>query len=283
MHAYFFANYRLLADEGIANHESIKRQLTEFETPMPYTHTFTLRLGDADELEEKRAWALGYPVAYRVGSATLHDTDDGWAFVSRQRWGGPRNVVLCSRDWGDIVAWLTDSIYDKYSIIHACNMGMAMRDGLLLHAALVEKDGFGVVFLGTYGRGKSTQAKLWEKCLGADIICDDMCIMRKIDGKWLGFGMPWDSPDTLTRQTSVPVRTLVKLEQAEENSISPMTPVQALSVMLQQVRIPVWDNTAVDGAVPLMGQLVRDLPMIRLRCLPDEAAARLTYDTIRKE
>lgn len=88
MHAYFFANYRLLTDEGIANHESIKRQLAEFETPMPYTHTFTLRLGDTDELEEKRAWALGYPVAYRVGSATLHDMDDGWAFVSRQRWGG---------------------------------------------------------------------------------------------------------------------------------------------------------------------------------------------------
>ena len=57
MHEYFFANYRLLADDGIANHESTQR-LAEFAAPMPYTHTFTLRLGDANALEERRDWAL---------------------------------------------------------------------------------------------------------------------------------------------------------------------------------------------------------------------------------
>ena len=73
---------------------------------MPYTHTFTLRLGDAEELEEKRTWALGCPVAYETDCFTIHDTDDGWAFVStpcgRACLGeGARNVVLCSRDYGN--------------------------------------------------------------------------------------------------------------------------------------------------------------------------------------
>jgi hypothetical protein len=67
-----------------------------------------------------------------------------------------------------------------------------------------------------------------------------------------------------------------------ENSISPMSPVQAISAILQQVIEPYWDDAAMDGATALMGALVREVPMFRLRCLPDEAAARLTYETICK-
>ena len=159
---------------------------------------------------------------------------------------------------------------------------MVMRDGLPLHASMVEKDGFGVIFLGPSGMGKSTQAKLWEQYLGADFIIGDRPGLRKIDGKWIGFGMPWDGKDAIHRQTSVPVRALVWLSQAKENRIAPMDPVQAMSVMLKQAMMPVWDDRAMDGATALMGALSRELPMFHLRCLPDEAAARLTYETIYK-
>ena len=73
------------------------------------------------------------------------------------------------------------------------------------------------------------------------------------------------------------------LEQAKENHIELMTPAQAMSVMLQQAMMPVWDDKAMDGAVALMGALVQELPMYHLSCLPDEAAVRLTYETIHKE
>ena len=64
-----------------------------------------------------------------------------------------------------------------------CEAGMVTRDGLALHASLVEKDGFGVVFLGPSGMGKSTQAKLWKKYLDADFLIGDRPGMRKINGK----------------------------------------------------------------------------------------------------
>lgn len=94
--------------------------------------------------------------------------------------------------------------------------------------------------------------------------------------------MPWDGKDAIYRQNSVPVRALVWLEQAKENRITPMNPVQVMSVMLKQAMMPVWDDMAMDGATALMGALAQELPMVHLRCLPDEAAARLTYDTICK-
>ncbi len=302
MHEYYFANYRLLTDDGIANHKSTKR-LDFFSAPMPYTHTFTLCLGDAGALEVKRTWALSCPVAYETEHFTIHDTGDGWAFVNTladelRLAEGARNVVLCSRDYGEMAVYVTDRVFDierkghvwhlqpslplSSSIRAACEAGMVMRDGLPLHASLVEKDGFGVIFLGPSGMGKSTQAKLWEQYLGADFIIGDRPGLRKIDGKWIGFGMPWDGKDAIHRQTSVPVRALVWLSQAKENRISPMDPVQAMSVMLKQAMMPVWDDRAMDGATAMMGALARDVPMYHLQCLPDEAAVRLTYDTICK-
>ena len=300
MQEYFFANYRLLVDDEISEHESMKR-LAYFVSPMPYTHTFTMRYGDAGALEEKRTWALSCPVAYETEYFTIHDMGDGWAFVNTladelRLAEGARNVVLASRDYGELTVWVTERFFDiernghvlhtrpsvplSSSIRAACEAGMVMRNGLPLHASLVEKDGFGVVFLGPSGMGKSTQAKLWEKYLGADFLIGDRPELRKIDGKWLGFGMPWDGKDAIYRQTSAPVRALVWLSQAKENRISPMDPVQAMSVMLKQAMMPVWDDRAMDGASAMMGALAREIPMYHLRCLPDEAAARLTYETI---
>ena len=302
MHEYFFANYRLLTDDGIANHESTKR-LAGFAAPMPYTHTFTLCLGDVSELEERRAWALGCPTAFETEFFTIHDTGEGWAFVNtladeRRLAEGARNVLLCSRDYSDMTVYVTDRTFNvewgghqvrlhasipmSGSIRTACEAGMVTRGGLPLHASLVEKNGFGVAFLGPSGTGKSTQARLWERYLGADFIIGDRPVLRKLGGHWYGFGMPWDGKDGIFRQHSVPVRALVWLEQAKENRIAPMDHVQAMTVMLKQAMLPVWDDAAMDGAAALMGAVARELPMYHLRCLPDEAAARLTYETICK-
>ena len=301
MHEYYFAGYRLLTDDGIANHESMKR-LADFAAPMPYTHTFTLRLGDAGEMDEVRAWALGCPMAYETEYFTIHDTGEGWAFVNtlpdkRRLAEDARNVVLCSRDYSDLTAFETDRFFIERNghrlhlqpyvplsgpIRTACEAGMVLRSGLPLHASLVEKDGFGVIFLGPSGTGKSTQARLWEQYLGADFLIGDRPGLRRIDGKWIGFGMPWDGKDAIYRQDSVPIRALVWLEQAEENRIEPMSPIQAMQVMLKQAMMPVWDDEAMDGAAALMGALAREIPMYHLRCLPNEAAARLTCETICK-
>ena len=298
MKEFYFANYRLLTDEAIAAHESAA-QLKSFIPSMPYTHSFTLRLGAAEKLDETYAWARSCPPAFETESFTIHDTGEGWAFVSTPDAdaGDLHWVVLCSRDYGELTVYVTGKpVYiapiDRYiriplpfssAIRAACEAGMALRSGLPLHASLVEKDGFGVIFLGPSGMGKSTQAKLWERYLGADFLIGDRPGLRRIDGRWYGFGMPWDGKDNIYRPDSVPVRALIWLEQAKENRIAPLNATQAMQVMLQQAMMPVWDDAAMDGTAALMASLARELPFYHLQCLPDEAAARLTYETIRKD
>jgi serine kinase of HPr protein (carbohydrate metabolism regulator) len=164
----------------------------------------------------------------------------------------------------------------------ACEAGMTMRDGVPLHAALVEKDGYGVVFLGPSGMGKSTQAKLWVEHQGADFIIGDRPGLRRIDGQWIGYGMPWDGKDSIMQQKQAPIRALISLEQAPENSIRRLTKQKAMNVLLNQVMMPMWDDAAMALLTPMMGRLATEIPFYHLKNLPNKEATELTRATICK-
>ena len=292
MQEYFFANYRLLTEESIASRRSA-RDLANFTAPMPYTHTFQVREGDAKDVDAKRAWALGCPVAFEYESYTVHDTDGGWAFVCKPEGGRPakwiHSLVLCSRDYSDMTVYAagmkkndgrpgaSGRTLDLLRL--AVNAGIDRHDGIALHASLVEKDGFGVVFLGPSGVGKSTQAKLWEQVLGAEYLSEDRPCLRRICGEWYGFGMPWWGNE-IFRPDSVPVRALVLLSQAKENRIEPMNPAQTLAALLKQVILPVWDKATMNAITVQLAALALERPFYHLYCQPDEAAVRLAFETI---
>ena len=49
MRAFYFADYRMLADDAISENEHMQ-YLDEFQNPMPFTHTFTIHLGNPEHL-----------------------------------------------------------------------------------------------------------------------------------------------------------------------------------------------------------------------------------------
>ena len=283
MHEYYFANYRLLVDDAI-NNDEYRDYLAGFSQAMPATHTFTLHLGDEALLETKKAEATAYPNVCTTDRFNIHDTQDSWTFLSNMDDEVARRigkfVLICARDYSEMTLYVSQRIPMSSAIRAACEAGMTMRDGMPLHAALVEKDGYGVVFLGPSGMGKSTQAKLWVEHQGADFIIGDRPGLRRIDGQWIGFGMPWDGKDGIRQQKQVPIRALISLEQAPENSIRRLTKQEAMIVLLNQVMMPMWDDAAMYLLTPLMGQLATEIPFYHLKNLPNKEATDLTLETI---
>jgi len=297
MHEYYFANYRLLVDDAISNSDHMD-YLAGFSQVMPATHTFTIHMGEEALLDQQYAKAISYPIVCNTERFNLHDTKDTWTFVPVlsedviKRNG--KYVLTCSRDYSEMTLYISRQpyFYEKKkewrkpripintTIRAACEAGMTMRDGMPLHAAMVEKDGNGVVFLGPSGMGKSTQAKLWVEYQGADFIIGDRPGLRRIDGKWIGFGMPWDGKDGIKQQKQVPIRALISLEQAPENSIRRLTKQEAMMVLLNQVMMPMWDDVAMALLNPLMGQLATEIPFYHLKNLPNKEATELTRETI---
>ena len=297
MHEYYFANYRLLVDEDISNSDYMD-YLAGFSQVMPSSHTFTVRWGGELQLDQQYAEAITHPVVCTTDRFKIHDMHDSWTFVSLMNEDTMKRngkyVLTCSRDYRDmtlyisrqryyeevIQRWVTPDIPFSSAIRAACEAGMTMRDGMPLHASLVEKDGYGVVFLGPSGMGKSTQAKLWVEYQGADFIIGDRPGLRRIDGQWIGFGMPWDGKDGIKQQKQVPIRALISLEQAPENSIRRLTKQEAMIVLLNQVMMPMWDDAAMALLTPLMGQLATEIPFYHLKNLPNREATELTRNTI---
>ena len=294
MHEYYFANYRLLVDDEISSGWKMKF-LAGFSQKMPATHTFTLRMGDEALLERKYEEAITYPIVCETDLINVHDMHDSWAIVSLMDEDikhSIKRVLICTRDYSEmtlyisrhpfyverIKGWTTAGF--SIPLFVACEAGMTMHDGIILHAALVEKDGYGVVFLGPSGMGKSTQAKLWVEHQGADFINGDRPGLRRIDGQWIGFGMPWDGKDRIKQQKQVPIRALISLEQAPENSIRRLTKQEAMIVLLNQVMKPIWDDAAMALLTPLMGRLADEIPFYHLRNLPNREATELTWKTI---
>ena len=151
------------------------------------------------------------------------------------------------------------------------------KDAILLHAAFVACGGKGVLFTGPSGVGKSTQADLWEKHLGAEIINGDRAVLRKEAG-WTAYGSPYAGSSGIYRNENAPVSAIVVLKQAKENRLEKLTSRQAFPEVYSQLALCRWDRVFMEKATDLCLDLLQNVPVYRLSCLPAESAV----DCLRK-
>src|SRR5699024_19054 len=65
------------------------------------------------------------------------------------------------------------------------------RQGLLLHASFIRWQARGILFSAPSGTGKSTQADLWVRHRGAEVINGDRAALRRSAGRWRAYGLPY--------------------------------------------------------------------------------------------
>ena len=156
-------------------------------------------------------------------------------------------------------------------------------DTMILHSSFIRWQGKGILFSAPCGTGKSTQADLWQKYQGADILNGDRSGLRKIDGQWIAHGLPYAGTSGIYRQEKAPIAAIVLLEQAPENTIVPMNPAQALRRIWPEVSLHRWDRDFTEKGLALLTDLVTIVPFYKLSCRPDEGAVNLLRDTLNRE
>ena len=154
---------------------------------------------------------------------------------------------------------------------------------LEMHASVVVHEGKARLFLGHSGTGKSTHARQWlAQFHQADLLIDDnpVLLVDSNNRAWV-YGSPWSGKTPCYRNERVPVAAIVQLEQAPENSIAPLAPSQAYAYMLSSCSGMKVLHEAMDGLHETISAVVMNVPMYKLRCLPDKQSAQLCYDTTR--
>ncbi len=198
--------------------------------------------------------------------------------------GGCQTACLM-RENGHHVFYYPASRWKEFSrnlnILHLiCGEQLLMRhDAFLLHSSLVMLNGKTVLFSGPSGAGKSTQARLWERHLGAEILNGDRCAVQRRENGFYGGGSLWCGTSGIRRPEAAPIAGIFLLNQALENRVERLG-FSALSPLLSQTTVNSWDPGFMEKLMALYGGLLEAVPVFRLDCRADEEAVKTAYQVL---
>lgn len=143
-----------------------------------------------------------------------------------------------------------------------------------LHSSLIRWKHKGILFTAPSGTGKSTQADLWEKYRNAEQLNGDRSMIRWQSGIWNAYGSPFAGSSAIYKNDYAPVGAIVVLRQAEENELTELNPSEAFRLLYSETVIPTWNQKAQEAIIQLLMKLAQEVPVVMLKCLPEESAVR---------
>lgn len=158
--------------------------------------------------------------------------------------------------------------------------GLLAHQAFILHSSFISWNGKGILFTAPSGTGKSTQADLWKQYEGADIYNGDRTIVRKIDGKFIGFGSPYAGSSGIYRNESAPICAIVVLTQAPENQIQRLSGKQAFLPLFRETLANTWNPAYMERMTDLLMDAAANIPIFHLTCRPDQDAVNTVKQTI---
>lgn len=142
--------------------------------------------------------------------------------------------------------------------------------GFLLHASWIRYRDRAILFTGPSGIGKSTQATLWEKHRGAELINGDRAaIFPTAEGAQVR-GIPYCGSSGVNKNQTMPLTAVVTLSKAPENSITRLTGAKAFRQLWEGCSVNLWDPEAIGLATQAVVDTVSAVPVYHLACTPDE-------------
>lgn len=149
------------------------------------------------------------------------------------------------------------------------------RDAAVVHASYIAHRGKAILFMGPSGTGKSTQAGLWQRHAGAQIINGDRALLRKQDGIWYVYGYPCCGSSHICLNRTLPLGAAVILQQGKENRIEALSPSRKVCALVAGTELYPWADWELEKAFALAEQLIAQAPVFGLTCRPDEDAVRV--------
>lgn len=190
--------------------------------------------------------------------------------------------MLCAdREWCQVSIYCDDYCDPHFTLpLAAVCSRFAAFDALLLHGSFVEYNGNGIVFTGYSGIGKTTQAKLWEKYLNAEIINGDKVFIRNFHNEIFAYGLPWKGSSPYCLNKKAPLKAVVVLRQAKENSIRQLNLMECMEYFMPHIFMPHWDEKCLSWTLDTFDNILEKVPVWLLECRPDEDAVKLTRDMV---
>lgn len=204
---------------------------------------------------------------------------------------GIESVTLRKKDRDSFSIFLPKSLKEEKVLFKQINLMnyLAFEDvlinhqGFILHSSFISWQNNGILFTAPSGTGKSTQADLWKKYEDADIYNGDRTIIRKIDGKYYGFGSPYAGSSGIYRNESAPIKAIVVIEQGPDNVIRRLHGREAFLPLFRETLMNTWNKEYMEKMTDLLMDASCQIPVYHLSCRPDQDAVNTVKNEILKE
>lgn len=204
---------------------------------------------------------------------------------------GIESVTLRKKDRDSFSIFLPKSLKEEKLLFKKINLMnyLAFEDvlinhqGFILHSSFISWQNNGILFTAPSGTGKSTQADLWKKYEDADIYNGDRTIIRKIDGKYYGFGSPYAGSSGIYRNESAPIKAIVVIEQGPDNVIRRLHGREAFLPLFRETLMNTWNKEYMEKMTDLLMDAECQIPVYHLSCRPDQDAVNTVKNEILKE
>lgn len=159
---------------------------------------------------------------------------------------------------------------------------IARQGGFLLHASFLHHRGKAILFTAPSGTGKSTQAALWERLRGAELVNGDrVCVMPDGQG-FVAQGIPFCGSSGVAKNKTFPIAAIVYLSQGKTTQIHPLSGLQAFRSLWEGCSVNTWDADDVSRCTDAVMAAARQVPVYHLSCLPDESAVQALENMLKE-
>lgn len=288
MKSYYLVANHLFAIEASESQIAQLTNYAPFQSPVTGNPSplFSIRVIES-EAPSLDAWSHVYTDTSDddMPRIEMYRKDGAWLFrVSMSREGEIVSTMECTADWSEVNLYMrTDCT--RFAIDNAAMLVYAFatadKKTLLFHSSVTVREGYGYMFLGHSGTGKSTHSRQWKAAFpDAELINDDNPAVRIENGVVQVYGTPWSGKTPCYKNTSAPVAALVQLVQAPQNEIHRLRMTQAYPYILASVSGLKVLPEMMDRLYESIAELLELTPVYKLECLPNKEAAQVCYAAI---
>ena len=146
---------------------------------------------------------------------------------------------------------------------------------VMFHASYIDAGGQGILFTAPSQTGKSTQAELWRMYRGAEILNGDKAGVTPGPEGAVVHSLPFSGTSGICKNRSLPLRAVVVLSQAPENTVRRLGPAEAAASLCGNIFADKLVQEEWTMALNLLLDLIACVPVYHLACTPDVRAVEI--------
>ncbi|MGI6392328.1 MAG: hypothetical protein ACOX16_01765 [Candidatus Izemoplasmatales bacterium] len=223
---------------------------------------------------------------YRFQDRQIYEDGQKGVIVKHDDKNNITHLITYSLDFKDILIELSESLGSRLAEVEYKISGMmffeiAIRNGLIpIHASAIGYQDEAILFCGSSGTGKSTQAELWKQNLDEVIfINDDKPLLYEAGDGLYVTGSPWSGKTSRNENVKMKVKAIVFIKQAPHNNLISLTVYDKITNFLRNIYRP-REEAKIENVLELIEKMISDLPVYKYYCTKENDSFEYLYQAL---